>query len=76
MSRRKYIYMWFDGDVKRHYFSNKLNLNKFVKEFVLELKSDPDFGEWLYAGLKNKSTKEIISYFSSSMFVEKIELDL
>lgn len=72
----KHIYMWWDGDCKRHYFSNKKNLNKWIKEFVDELMSEPDFGEWLYCQLKGKSAKEIRSYFSGVMFVEKIELDV
>lgn len=69
----KYIYMWFDGDVKRHYFSNKANLNKWIKEFVTEVKDNSDYYD---PYIKGKSLKELIKYYSSTLFVEKVELDI
>ncbi len=69
----KYIYMWFDGDVKRHYFSNKSNLNKWIKEFTTEVKDNSDYCD---PYIKGKSFKELVKYYSSTLFVEKIELDI
>jgi len=40
---KKYVYMWFDGDVKRHYFSNKLTFNKWLKEFIEEAMQESSF---------------------------------
>lgn len=71
---RKYIYLWFDGDVKRHYFSGKVTLNKWLKAFVSEVKNNSD--SYCDSRIKNKSLKEIMKYYSSSRFVEKIELDI
>lgn len=71
---KQYIYMWFDGDVKRHYFSGKVILNKWLKAFANEVKNNPD--SYCDSRIKNKSVKEILKYYSSSKFVEKIELDI
>jgi len=71
---KKYIYMWFDGDVKRHYFSSKQTFNKWVGEFVDELMSDPAFPSF-YGNLKSRSKKDVMNYFSSSLYLTRIELD-
>lgn len=74
--------MWFDGDVRRHYFSSKITFNKWVKEFVEEVMNGKDYYDYQLEKLKGKSKnknlsmKEIIKYFSSSNFLEKIELDI
>lgn len=72
----KYIYMWFDGDVKRHYFSSKVTLNKWLGEFVDELIDNQLTFNAFYGNLKGKSKQEIKKYFSSALYVEKIELDI
>jgi hypothetical protein len=66
--------MWHDGDVKRHYFSSKLTYNKWLKEFISELMSDPTFPSF-YGNLKDKSKKDIMNYFSSALYLTRIELD-
>ena len=48
----KHVYVWFDGDVKRHYFSSKSTFNKWLTEFVRE-------GFWLVP------TKEVVDAGSS-----------
>ena len=65
--------MWFDGDVKHHYFSNKANLNKWIKEFVTEVKDNSDYYD---PYIKGKSFKVLVKYYSSTLFVEKVELDI
>ena len=72
--KKIHIYVWFDGDVKRHYFSSKQTYNKWLGEFVSELMSDPTFPSF-YGNLKNKSKKDVMSYFSSNLYLEKIKLD-
>lgn len=70
----KHIYMWSDGDVKRHYFSSKANLNKWLKEFIAEITDNPDI--YFDQMIEGKSSKDIFKYYSSTLFVEKIELDV
>ncbi len=73
MTAKKHIYMWFDGDIKRYYFSSKKNLNLFIKEFAQETKAVKN--DYQDNKIKNKSIKQLIEYFSGPLFVEKIELD-
>jgi len=72
--RRKYIYMWYDGDIKRHYFSSKVTFNKWLKEFVDEILSTGRYYDPMLKKLKTK--QEIKKYFSSTYFLDKIELDI
>ena len=73
----KYVYMWHDGDVKRHYFSSKVTFNKWLNEFVDEVLSTEDYYNYDLVKLKKSKApkKEIKKYYSSALFLEKIELD-
>jgi hypothetical protein len=70
----KHIYIWYDGDVKRHYFSSKQTFNKWVGEFADEVVSSKDYYDPQIKKLKTK--QDIKKYFSSGYFLEKIELDI
>lgn len=74
--KNKYIYMWFDGDVKRYYFSSKLTFNKWLNEFVDEFMKDSLNCNYFYKNLKLKSKQQVKKYFSGPMFLEKIYLDI
>ena len=74
---KKYIYMWYNGDVKRHYFSSKLTFNKWLTEFVEEVLTTEDYYDSQLEKFKRTGSlkKEIKKYYSSDLFLEKIELD-
>jgi len=79
---KKYAYMWFDGDVRRRYFSSKVTFNKWLNEFVDELLSTggtiEDYYNYDLVKLKKSKApkKEIKKHYSSPLFLEKIELDI
>jgi len=66
--------MWYDGDIKRHYFSSKVTFNKWLKEFMDEILSTGEYYDPMLKKLKTK--QEIKKYFSSPYFLDKIELDI
>ena len=74
----KHIYMWHDGDAKRHYFSSKATFNKWLNEFVDEVLSTEDYYDRDLVKFKERKApkKEIKKHYSSSLFLEKIELDI
>lgn len=69
--KNKHIYMWYDGDVKRHYFSSKVNFNKWLNEFIGEIIRDPCNDNLI----KNKSKQDLKKHFSGPLYLEKICLD-
>lgn len=71
----KHVFVWFDGDVKRHYFSSKSTFNKWLTEFVREGLTVDEF-KYSYPKLVGKPVSEIKKHFSSSLFLEKVELDI
>jgi hypothetical protein len=72
--KKKYIFVWFDGDIKRHYFSSKSTFNIWLNDFVKEYMTTPH--NWQDSNSAGKTVVEIKKYFSSPLFLDKVELDV